>query len=75
VPTIPGVSGAEGLVGPPLDRMGKRVYIAGVLRNTPDNMITWLRNPQSFVPNNAMPNMGIDHQQARDIAAYLYTLD
>ena len=22
VPTIPGVSGAEGLVGPPLDRMG-----------------------------------------------------
>jgi cytochrome c len=38
-------------------------------------MITWLRNPQSFVPNNAMPNMGIDQQQARDIAAYLYTLD
>jgi cytochrome c1 len=75
VPTIPGVSGAEGLVGPPLDRMGKRVYIAGVLRDTPDNMITWLRNPQSFVPNNAMPNMGIDQQQARDIAAYLYTLD
>jgi cytochrome c2 len=72
---IPGVSGAEGLVGPPLDRMGKRVYIAGVLRNTPDNMITWLRNPQSVVPNNAMPNMVIDQQQARDIAAYFYTLD
>ena len=46
-----------------------------MLRNTPDNMITWLRNPQSVVPNNAMPNMVIDQQQARDIAAYFYTLD
>jgi cytochrome c2 len=72
---IPGVNGAEGLVGPPLDQMGKRVYIAGVLRNTADNMITWLRDPQSIVPNNAMPNMGIDQEQARDIAAYLYTLN
>jgi cytochrome c1 len=38
-------------------------------------MVTWLRDPQSVVPNNAMPNMDIDQQQARDIAAYLYTLD
>ncbi len=73
--TIPGITGADGLVGPPLDRIGSRVYVAGVLRNTPDNMVTWLRDPQSVVPNNAMPNMGIDQQQARDIAAYLYTLD
>ena len=40
-----------------------------------DNMVTWLRDPQSVVPNNAMPNMDINQQQARDIAAYLYTLD
>lgn len=72
--TIPGFDGANGLVGPPLDHMASRVYIAGVLRNTPDDMVTWLRNPQSVVPGNAMPNFGLSEEQARDIAAYLYTL-
>ena len=30
----------------PLDHIGARTYIASVLRNTPDNMITWLRHPR-----------------------------
>jgi cytochrome c2 len=72
---IPGIKGANGLVGPSLSQVGDRVFIAGVLRNTPDNMVVWLRNPQSIVPNNAMPNMGISEQQARDVASYLYTLE
>jgi cytochrome c1 len=55
--------------------MGKRVYVAGVLRNTPDNMMAWLRDPQRVVPNNAMPDLGLNEQQARDIAAYLFALD
>ena len=72
---IPGITGANALVGPPLDRMAQRVYVAGLLRNTPDNMITWLLDPQKIVPGNAMPNMHLKDQQARDIAAYLYTLE
>ena len=72
--TIPGIEGADGLVGPPLTHIGARVYLAGVLRNTPDNMITWLRNPQAVVPNNAMPNLGLTARQARDITAYLQSL-
>jgi len=72
---IPGIKGANGLVGPSLSQVGDRVYIAGVLRNTPDNMVVWLRNPQSIVPNNAMPDMGLSEQQARDVASYLYTLE
>jgi cytochrome c2 len=72
--TIPGITGADGLVGPPLNQMGRRIFVAGLLRNTPDNMIMWLRDPQAIVPGNAMPNMGLQEQQARDIAAYLYTL-
>jgi putative membrane protein len=72
--TIPGISGADALVGPPLDKMGRRVYLAGLLRNTPDNMVTWLRYPQRIVPGNAMPDMQLSEEQARDIAAYLYTL-
>ena len=31
--TVPGVRGADGLVGPPLTRMGARAYIAGKLPN------------------------------------------
>ncbi len=72
--TIPGLRDARGTVGPPLDRMGSRSFIAGVLANTPENMVLWLRWPQGFLPQSAMPNMGLDEAQARDIAAYLVTL-
>ena len=72
--TIPGIEGAEGKVGPPLTDIGERGYIAGVLANTPDNMIIWLKTPQAVVPGNAMPDLGLNDHEARDIAAYLYTL-
>jgi putative membrane protein len=72
--TIPGVPKADGGVGPPLTGVGRRTYIAGVLLNTPDNMVRWLRNPQTIVPGNAMPDMDIAPQDARDLAAYLYSL-
>ena len=71
---VPGISGAEGLVGPPLTMMGRRVFIAGVLRNSPENMTSWLQNPQRIVPGNAMPNMGISRQDARDLTVYLDAL-
>lgn len=72
--TVPGVPGANGNVGPPLSRIADRTYIAGMLRNTPDNLVRWIRAPQGVVPGNAMPDMGITEAQARDIAAYLYRL-
>lgn len=71
---IPGVVGAEALVGPPLDRMGVRVYVAGELLNTPDNLMRWIRNPRAISPRTAMPNAGVTADDARHIAAYLYTL-
>jgi cytochrome c2 len=71
---IPAIDGADADVGPPLTRFGRRIYIAGILRNTPDGLIAWLRNPQTIVPGNAMPDMGLSERDARDIAAYLYTL-
>jgi putative membrane protein len=70
---IPEVSRAVGNVGPPLGRFGERVYIAGVLRNTPTNLVRWLRDPQSVVPGNAMPNMDVTEKDARDLAAFLYS--
>jgi len=72
--SLPGINGARGKVGPPLDNIGERTIIAGLLPNTPENMIKWLRAPQSFVPGNAMPNMELNDHDARDVAAYLYTL-
>ena len=71
---IPGIPGVQGLVGPPLDSMSRRIYLAGVLRNTPENMMAWLRDPQKFIPGNAMPNMNLSEEQSRNITAYLYTL-
>jgi len=71
---IPGIAGADGLVGPPLDFISRRIYLAGVLRNTPQNMMAWLQNPQKFVPGNAMPNMNLSEEQSRNITAYLYTV-
>ncbi|MFC5499708.1 c-type cytochrome [Caenimonas terrae] len=71
---IPGIGGARGNVGPPLNHVGSRTFIAGMLRNNPANLVRWIRTPQSVVPGNAMPDLGLTEVQARDIAAYLYTL-
>lgn len=72
--TVPGVTGANGLVGPPLAQIASRVYLAGRLENTPDNMIQWIRNPQAIDEKTAMPNLGVTDVDARDITSYLYTL-
>jgi cytochrome c len=71
---IDGVQGARGMVGPPLDRFAYRIYIAGRLPNTPENLMHWIQKPQEVWPGNAMPQMGVTDQDSRDIAAYLYTL-
>ena len=71
---IPGVSGAEGKAGPPLTGMADRIYIAGVLQNTPPNMERWIQNPKGVDEKTVMPNLGVTPGDARDIAGYLYTL-
>lgn len=72
---IPGVTGAHRHVGPPLTGIATRRYIAGIALNTPENMVRWLRNPQEMDPLSAMPDLGVSEEDARDIAAYLYTLE
>lgn len=71
---IPGIAGADGLVGPPLIKWSGRKMIAGEIPNTPDNLVYWIVMPQSIEPGTAMPNLGVSDGQARDIAAYLYTI-
>jgi cytochrome c2 len=71
---IPGIAGANGLVGPPLTLMGRRIFVAGLLRNTPQNLAAWVLEPQRFVPGNAMPSTGLTESEALDVAAYLETI-
>ena len=72
--TIPGIVGADALVGPPLDRVASRTYIAGVLANSPENLVRWIENPPAVDPLTAMPNLHIPEAEARDIASFLATL-
>jgi cytochrome c2 len=60
-------------VGPPLNDVRDRMYIAGMLNNEPENLIHWIRDPKSVNPNTAMPQLGLSQRDAADIAAYLYS--
>jgi cytochrome c len=71
--TIPGVRGADAVVGPSLDRVAVRQFVGGQ-PNTPENLMRWIRDPRSVHPHTPMPALGVTEGDARDIAAYLYTL-
>ena len=70
---ISAVEGARGHVGPPLDGVRRRAYLAGMLPNTPANMIAWIRHPQSIDRRTAMPDLGVSEGDARDMTAYFYS--
>jgi cytochrome c2 len=72
---IPGVRAARGSVGPSLQGFSRRVYLAGKWPNEPRYVVSWLRDPPAMAPLTAMPALVNGEQPARDIAAYLYTLE
>jgi cytochrome c1 len=71
---IPGISGANGVVGPSLAGFGRRQLIGGVVPNQPANLIRWITDAPSIAPDTGMPELPLSDTQARDIAAYLFTL-
>ncbi|NIQ02407.1 MAG: c-type cytochrome, partial [Nitrospinaceae bacterium] len=52
-----------GRVGPNLSRAGDLYY--------PDWIYAWVSNPQQFRPQTRMPDMGIEEEEIRVIAAYM----
>jgi cytochrome c2 len=72
---IPGVRASRGIVGPPLVGFAGRSFIAGELPNKPDVLIAFLQNPPALVTRTGMPDTRLSLPEARDIAAYLYTLE
>jgi mono/diheme cytochrome c family protein len=72
--TIPGIPGADGIVGPSLDGFARRTTIAGVAPNEPRVLIRWIQDAPSIAPDTLMPPMPLDEGEVRSVAEYLYTL-
>ncbi len=68
---VPGVTGPLTYVGPRLDGLAQRSFIAGKLPTTEENLVKWIRAPQEVKPGTAMPQLGVPERDARDMAAYL----
>jgi len=73
--TIPGIVGARGKVGPSLEGVAARNYVAGQLPNQPLNLEHWIQHPHSVHPDTLMPELGVTETESRDITAYLYSLN
>jgi mono/diheme cytochrome c family protein len=68
--SIPGVTAAGNHVGPPLGGITERAFIAGLLKNTDENLVRWIRFPRKVDPDSAMPNLGVTEVHARQMVAY-----
>jgi len=64
----------QGEVGPPLNGIANRSYIAGRFLNDEIWMTQWLEQPQRLKPGTAMPDLHVSRRDALDIAAYLATM-
>lgn len=71
---IPGVRAARGKTGPPLTDFSERAYIAGAVTNRPEELVRWILDPGAVQPGTAMPDLGLSEPEARDAAAFLYTV-
>lgn len=65
----------KGRVGPSLENFANGTLIAGKVPNRADLLIAYVRDAPAVVPGSGMPAMPLSEEEARDVAAYLYTLD
>jgi len=72
---IPGVESSRATGGPSLEHWTQHQLIAKRYPNTPENLMHWIQDPRAMVDTTYMPSMGVQEKEARDIAAYLYTLE
>ena len=72
--SLRGLPTASGVAGPNLTNVVLRPTLAGsAIPMTPDNLTAWLLDPSSLEPSTPMPAVGLMPEQARDIAAFLYS--
>jgi cytochrome c oxidase subunit 2 len=80
---------AAGIIGPNLTRVGgRRTIAAGLLENTPENLVTWITDPDKVKPGAQMPGadysvtyegqtfppLNLNEEQIRALAAYLSSM-
>ena len=71
---IPGIVHSPGQVGPSLKGFARRPHLAGKFPNQPQFVMRWIMDPPAMAPHTAMPAVGVPAAEARDMAAYLFTL-
>lgn len=66
---------AKGTFGPDLTHLMSRATIAaGAAPNTPDNLRSWIQDPNTFKPGALMPAMQLSDKETNQVVAYLTTL-
>jgi len=61
--------------GPSLAHLASRELLgSGISRNTPENLMLWLTNPQAAKPGNRMPDTPLSANETRALLAYLESL-
>ena len=72
--TFPDVKWPRGGLGPSLHDFARQGLIAGRLPNQAGVLMQFVRNAPALVPGTAMPAISMTDQEARDVTAYLLTL-
>jgi cytochrome c oxidase subunit II len=61
--------------GPSLAHIASRETLGGgIQRNTPENLMIWLTDPQAAKPGNRMPNIPLTADERRSLLTYLESL-
>ena len=72
---VPGTQGPQGRLGPSLAGVASRPAISnGVVRNTPENLRQFIRDPASLNPQSSMPPIQMPDADTQAITAFLLTL-
>jgi mono/diheme cytochrome c family protein len=72
---IPGIRWPKGRVGPSLEGFAGQALLPGGHVNSPENLTGFVRDAPAFAPDGGMPPMPLSDAEARDVAAFLYTLE
>ena len=67
---------AAGVLGPDLSHVGSRHTIAaGILENTQENRVEWIRDPMAVKPGAKMPALELTEEELQTLATYLGSLE
>ncbi len=72
---VPGIDWPAGVSGPSLRGFADSPMIAGRFPNRPDVLVDFMIDAPAMAPDTGMPAMPLTQDEARNVAAYLYTLD